>query len=1018
MAAEPVQLPTSGSLAGILDVLETDEDFRALISDEIEVPESDIDPSITVGVPEGLRPALAAGAAGTRPVVLVVASGREAEEMVEAIRSWYSGDPNDVAQLEAWETLPHERLSPRADTVASRMAVFRRLMHPQEGSKLFGPIRILVMPVRSLIQPVVAGLGDVEPLVFSQGEELALDEASHRLVENAYTRVDLVMDRGEFAVRGGIIDVFPPTLPHPVRIEFFGDEIDTIKEFHASDQRTYGSDIPMVWATPCRELQLTEKVRVRAKSLIGSIPNAEDMLESIANAIPVEGMESLLPALVDDMEPVQGMLPKRALVMLSDPEKMRRAADDLAKTANEFLAASWHVAASGHGAGAPITFDQANFYDFEETISSLVFSRHDVWKLTSFGVDSSREGRVQLDATNPGEYRGDEAKTASGIEGLLDAGYAVTVTAGAQGTLVRLKRAINETGIANFDCIRSRAIDGFVDNAAKVALLTERDLTGRTSAAGQAKTPKRRRKAIDLMELKAGDYVVHEQHGIGRFLEMRQRTIGAGANQTTREYLVIEYASSKRGAPADKLFIPTDQLDQVSKYIGADAPKLNKLGGSDWAATKAKARKHVHEIAEDLVKLYSARQRMQGYAFSKDTPWQKELEDAFPYQETADQLTTIDEVKSDMEKPVPMDRLICGDVGFGKTEIAVRAAFKAVQDSKQVAVLVPTTLLVQQHFETFTERFEGFPVEVRAMSRFQTTKEINDTIEGLEDGSVDVVIGTHKLLGPKVKFKDLGLVIIDEEQRFGVEHKETLKALRTNVDVLSLSATPIPRTLHMSMIGIRDMSVLEEPPMDRVPIQTYVMEYDEETVREAISRELRRGGQVYYVYNRVNDIADVTARIAKLLPDARVDFAHGQMSERELEAVMYAFINGDIDVLVSTTIIETGLDISNVNTMIIHDSDRYGLSQLYQLRGRIGRSNRTAYAFLMYRRNTMLKETAEKRLSAIREYTDLGSGFKIAMRDLELRGAGNLLGAEQHGHMNAVGYDLYCKMLSEAVKCF
>ena len=533
MAADPVQLPTSGSLAGILDVLETDEDFRALISDEIEVPESDIDPSITVGVPEGLRPALAAGAAGTRPVVLVVASGREAEEMVEAIRSWYSGDPNDVAQLEAWETLPHERLSPRADTVASRMAVFRRLMHPQEGSKLFGPIRILVMPVRSLIQPVVAGLGDVEPLVFSQGEELALDEASHRLVENAYTRVDLVMDRGEFAVRGGIIDVFPPTLPHPVRIEFFGDEIDTIKEFHASDQRTYGSDIPMVWATPCRELQLTEKVRVRAKSLIGSIPNAEDMLESIANAIPVEGMESLLPALVDDMEPVQGMLPKRALVMLSDPEKLRRSADDLAKTANEFLAASWHVAASGHGAGAPITFDQANFYDFEETISSLVFSRHDVWKLTSFGVDPSREGHIQLGASNPGEYRGDEVKAASGIEGLLDAGYAVTVTAGAQGTLVRLKRAINETGIANFDCIRSRAIDGFVDNAAKVALLTERDLTGRTSAAGQAKTPKRRRKAIDLMELKAGDYVVHEQHGIGRFLEMRQRTIGAGANPTS-----------------------------------------------------------------------------------------------------------------------------------------------------------------------------------------------------------------------------------------------------------------------------------------------------------------------------------------------------------------------------------------------------------------------------------------------------------------------------------------------------
>ena len=638
--AQPPQLPTAGSLAGILDVLETDDDFRALIAGEIEEPESDIDPSITVGVPDGLRPALAAGAAGKQPVVLVVASSREAEEAVESIRSWYDGDPNDVAQLEAWETLPHERLSPRADTVASRMAVFRRLKHPEEGSTLFGPIRILVMPVRSLIQPVVAGLGDVEPLVFSQGEELPLDEASRKLVENAYTRVDLVMDRGEFAVRGGIIDVFPPTLPHPVRIEFFGDEIDTIREFHASDQRTYGKDISTVWATPCRELQLTDQIRQRAKSLIGSIPNAEDMLESIANAIPVEGMESLLPALVDDMEPVQGMLPKHALVMLSDPEKLRRAADDLAKTANEFLAASWHVAASGHGAGAPITFDQANFYDFEETISALVFSKHDVWKLTSFGVDATREGHIQLDATKPGEYRGDENKAASGIEGLLDAGYAVTITAAAQGTLTRLKRAINETGIANFDCVRSRAIDGFVDDAAKIALLTERDLTGRTSAAGQAKTPKRRRKAIDLMELKTGDYVVHEQHGIGRFVEMRQRTIGKGENQTTREYLVIEYAPSKRGAPADKLFIPTDQLDQVSKYIGAETPKLNKLGGSDWAATKAKARKHVHEIAEDLVKLYSARQRTKGYAFSKDTPWQKELEDAFPYQETADQLTT------------------------------------------------------------------------------------------------------------------------------------------------------------------------------------------------------------------------------------------------------------------------------------------------------------------------------------------------------------------------------------------
>ena len=908
--AQPPQLPTAGSLAGILDVLETDDDFRALIAGEIEEPESDIDPSITVGVPDGLRPALAAGAAGKQPVVLVVASSREAEEAVESIRSWYDGDPNDVAQLEAWETLPHERLSPRADTVASRMAVFRRLKHPEEGSTLFGPIRILVMPVRSLIQPVVAGLGDVEPLVFSQGEELPLDEASRKLVENAYTRVDLVMDRGEFAVRGGIIDVFPPTLPHPVRIEFFGDEIDTIREFHASDQRTYGKDISTVWATPCRELQLTDQIRQRAKSLIGSIPNAEDMLESIANAIPVEGMESLLPALVDDMEPVQGMLPKHA----------------------------------------------------------------------------------------------------------LDAGYAVTITAAAQGTLTRLKRAINETGIANFDCVRSRAIDGFVDDAAKIALLTERDLTGRTSAAGQAKTPKRRRKAIDLMELKTGDYVVHEQHGIGRFVEMRQRTIGKGENQTTREYLVIEYAPSKRGAPADKLFIPTDQLDQVSKYIGAETPKLNKLGGSDWAATKAKARKHVHEIAEDLVKLYSARQRTKGYAFSKDTPWQKELEDAFPYQETADQLTTIDEVKSDMEKPIPMDRLICGDVGFGKTEIAVRAAFKAVQDSKQVAVLVPTTLLVQQHFETFTERFEGFPVNVAAMSRFQTTKEINETIKGLEDGSVDVVIGTHKLLNPKIKFKDLGLVIIDEEQRFGVEHKETLKALRTNVDVLSLSATPIPRTLEMAVTGIREMSTLATPPEDRLPVLTYVGAYEDAQVTAAIRRELLRGGQVFYVHNRVQDISSVAAKIHELVPESHVGIAHGKMGEKQLDGVIRDFWHRDIDVLVCTTIIETGLDISNANTLIVDHADRFGLSQLHQLRGRVGRGRERAYAYFLYDPTKPMTQQSHDRLATIAQNTALGSGFDVAMKDLELRGTGNLLGDEQSGHIEGVGFDLYVRMVSEAVE--
>ncbi|KAA8819751.1 transcription-repair coupling factor [Bifidobacterium rousetti] len=1031
MAAESGAAPEStlvnGSLAGVLESLTRDPVFGKVVSGGIDETD-DVDGSIVVGAPEGVRPAIAAaiargtvgGNAGTgpRPVVLVVASGREAEDMVGSLRSWYDGDPNDIAQLEAWETLPHERLSPRADTVASRMAVFRRLRHPSDANPMFGPIRILVMPVRSLIQPVVSGLADVEPLVFTRGQDLPLDDAAKRLIENAYTRVDLVMDRGEFAVRGGILDVFPPTAPHPVRIEFFGDEIDQIREFHASDQRTYGEGLKTIWATPCRELQLTDKVRARAKSLIGSIPNAGDMLESIANAIPVEGMESLMPALIDDMEPVSTMIDGHAVILLSDPEKLRRAADDLTKTANEFLAASWHVAASGHGAGAPISFDQASFLDFEGTVRGLACAGHDVIDLTSFTVDDTRPGHVQIDAKNPAEYRGDESKAAAGIEGLIDEGLEVVITAGAKGTLARLKRAVNETGITRFETIRSQALDGFVDRSAGVALLTERDLTGRTSAVGVAKTPKRRRKAIDLMELKTGDYVVHEQHGIGRFIEMRQRTIGTGANRTTREYLVIEYAPSKRGAPPDKLFIPTDQLDQVSKYIGAETPKLNKLGGSDWAATKAKARKHVQEIADDLVKLYSARQRTPGFAFSPDTPWQKELEDAFPYQETPDQLTTIDEVKADMEKPRPMDRLICGDVGFGKTEIAVRAAFKAIQDGKQVAVLVPTTLLVQQHYETFTERYEGFPVTVKAMSRFQKPKEIQETIDGLASGGVDVVIGTHKLLNPKIKFKDLGLVIIDEEQRFGVEHKETLKALRTNVDVLSLSATPIPRTLEMAVTGIREMSTLATPPEDRLPVLTYVGAYEDAQVTAAIRRELLRGGQVFYVHNRVEDIAHVADRIHGLVPEARVAVAHGKMGEKQLDQVIRDFWHRDIDVLVCTTIIETGLDISNANTLIVDHADRFGLSQLHQLRGRVGRGRERAYAYFLYDPTKTLTQQSHDRLATIAQNTALGSGFDVAMKDLELRGTGNLLGDQQSGHIEGVGFDLYVRMVSEAVEAY
>ncbi|EPI50549.1 transcription-repair coupling factor [Gardnerella pickettii] len=1015
------------------DICKKNDSFKSLA-----LLEEDFSNPLNVYCPSGARAAVAAAMATKKPVVLVVPSGRDALESLESIRDFYNGDPKDIANLEAWETLPHERLSPRADTVASRMAVFRRLKHPQSGedgksgkSGMFSPIRVLVMPVRSLIQPVVKGLCNVEPLVFECGNEISIELATKRLVENSYNRVELVMNRAEFAVRGGIIDVFPPTMDHPVRIEFFGDEIDAIKQFHASDQRTYGKNINSVWATPCRELQLTKDIQKRAKSLIGKIPNAQDMLESIANAIPVEGMESLIPALVDNMEPVENLLDKNAIILVSDLEKCKRAANDLVKTANEFLAASWHVAASGKGAGAPITFDKASFLDFGSVLENLENNNHQVINLNSFAIDKSLEtvdskeenenkvvknNYLDLCIKSPQEFRGDSEKISSGISGLISNGYKVCISAASSGILSRLARAVRASGVFDFSAVQSKIVDGFIDTQSKIAILSERDLTGKSSSASGFKSPKRRKKEIDLLDLKPGDFVVHEQHGIGKFIGMRQRNVKTSNGEATREYLEIEYAPSKRNAPADKLFIPTDQLDLVSKYIGAEIPKLNKLGGADWAATKEKARKAVQEVAQDLIKLYSARASSSEFAFSADTPWQKELEDDFPYQETPDQLTTIDEVKQDMQKPIPMDRLICGDVGFGKTEIAVRAAFKAVQDGKQVVVLAPTTLLVQQHYETFTNRFSGFPITVAAMSRFQSEKEVNNTIKGLESGEVDVVIGTHKLLNPNIKFKDLGLVIIDEEQRFGVEHKETLKALRTNVDVLSLSATPIPRTLEMAVTGIREMSTLATPPEDRLPVLTYVGAYEDAQVAACVKRELLRGGQVFYVHNRVEDISKVATNIQKLVPDARVAIAHGKMGEKQLDTIIRDFWHRDIDVLVCTTIIETGLDISNANTLIVDHADRFGLSQLHQLRGRVGRGRERAYAYFLYDPSKPMTQQAHDRLATIAQYTALGSGFDVAMKDLELRGTGNLLGNAQSGHIEGVGFDLYVRMVCEAVE--
>ena len=601
-------------------------------------------------------------------------------------------------------------------------------------------------------------------------------------------------------------------------------------------------------------------------------------------------------------------------------------------------------------------------------------------------------------------------------------GYRVALLSGSRTRAKRLAQDLMNEGLSSFYSedysrpiqpgeimvVYGHAHRGFEYPLIKFVLITESDIFGKEQKKRKKKKQYSGQKIQDFAELTVGDYVVHENHGLGIYRGIEKVEV----DKVVKDYIKIEYRDGSN------LYILATQLDALQKYAGQEAktPRLNKLGTQEWNRTKTRVKGAVKDIARDLVKLYATRQEKEGFVYGTDTVWQKEFEEMFPYEETEDQIQAIEDTKRDMESTKIMDRLICGDVGYGKTEIALRAAFKAIQEGKQVVYLVPTTILAQQHYNTFVQRMKEFPVRVELLCRFRTPAEQRKTLEGLKKGWVDVVIGTHRVLSKDVEYKDLGLLIIDEEQRFGVTHKEKIKKLKNNVDVLTLTATPIPRTLHMSLIGIRDMSVLEEPPMDRMPIQTYVMEYDEETVREAVQRELKRGGQVYYVYNRVNDIAEVASRLSQLLPDVQVGFAHGQMSERELEKVMYEFINGELDVLVSTTIIETGLDISNVNTMIIHDSDRYGLSQLYQLRGRIGRSNRTAYAFLMYRKNSILKETAEKRLSAIREFTDLGSGFKIAMRDLELRGAGNLLGAQQHGHMQAVGYDLYCKMLNEAVK--
>jgi transcription-repair coupling factor (superfamily II helicase) len=1012
---------------------------------------------VDLTAPAALRPFVVAvlaarvdrGGAG-RPVLAVTATTREAEDLAAALDGLLPAD--EVAVFPAWETLPHERLSPRSDTVGRRLGVLRRLAHPDEAA---GPVQVVVAPVRSVLQPQLKGLGDLEPIELRTGTEVALEDVARRLTDVAYGRVDLVTNRGEYAVRGGILDVFPPTEEHPLRVEFWGDEVEEIRTFAVADQRTIEA-VDRLWAPPCRELLLTPHVRARAARLAQEQPALSEILDRLAEGIPVEGMESLAPALLegtDSMELLVDTLPAGALVLLCDPERIRTRAHDLVRTSAEFLEASW--AAAAVGGKVPIDLGAAAFKTLAEVRAEARRRAQAWWSLSPFGLAEAPAGRAEDDepwadpqpdllppvADDAGEalalaaqpvplYHGETPRVVDDLKRWAGDDWSVALIFEAHGPAQRAVEVLRDAGLG---ATLAERIDerpapgqivvacgalnhGFLDEASRLAVITGNDITGGrgSSTKDMRRMPSRRRNTIDPLELTLGDYVVHEQHGIGRYLELVQRTV----NGAEREYLVIEYAPSKRGQPSDRLFVPTDQLDQLSRYVGGEHPTVHRLGGSEWQKAKARARRAVREIAAQLVQLYAARRASKGFAFGPDTPWQRELEDAFPYTETPDQLGAIDDVKRDMEQEIPMDRLISGDVGYGKTEIAVRAAFKAVQDGKQVAVLVPTTLLAQQHLNTFSERMGQFPVEIKQLSRFQTAREAEHTVGMAANGTADIIIGTHRLLQSSTRFKQLGLVVVDEEQRFGVEHKEYLKQLRTSVDVLTMSATPIPRTLEMAITGIREMSTIATPPEERHPVLTFVGAHDDRQVAAAIHRELLRDGQVFYLHNRVESIERAARRLRELVPEARVAVAHGQMAEDALERVMVGFWEKEYDVLVCTTIVESGIDIPNANTLIVERADLLGLAQLHQIRGRVGRGRERAYAYFLYPPDRPLTEQAHERLATIAQHSELGAGMYVAMKDLEIRGAGNLLGGEQSGHIEGVGFDLYVRMVGDAVQAF
>ena len=962
-----------------------------------------LDPGSVVAWADQIRPLMTAALARTRPndtLLVVTPTDSQARTLCDDLGA-YCESP--VAFFPSWETLPFERVSPAIETMGERMRLVAQL-------RAGNAPRVIVAPVRALLQRLSPASLDFTPIVIRRGATLDVEALTRTLVEWGYVREQLAEHRGEFARRGSIIDVFVSTDDAPVRVELWGDDVERVSEFQVNDQRST-AELDEVVIYPARELLIDDDLVARANELATSEPWGREQWERIAQRSGFDGMENWLAWLVDDESTLLDVLPERSGLVICDPAYLRSRARELANEEREVaeaLASTWSFEVSDDLPRLHVDVDTL----LERSETPIVLS------VTSPGLGDPSDGALDVVAGRWGSPASTIEQLAQRLGEFVQLDYRVVLAYDTIESATRVRNDLSSLGVpavlhaetASSSSLTPGAVhvvvralhEGFALPTARMMVATESEITGRRST--RRRRARRRGAATMFEDLKAGDFVVHEVHGIGVFEGMARRKLDG----VERDFLQLRYADGN-------LFLLSDQIDFVRQYVGGDAPPLNKMGGADFARVKQRVRNDLRVIAQELVVLYQRRLHTAGHAFSIDTTWQGEMEAAFPYVETPDQMQAINDVKADMEKPSPMDRLVCGDVGFGKTEVALRAVFKCVQDGKQAAVLVPTTLLASQHMTTFSERFKPYPIKVEMLSRFVPQAKAKRIVKGLATGEVDVVIGTHRLLQESVRFKNLGLLVVDEEQRFGVQHKESIKMMSTSVDVLTMSATPIPRTLEMSLVGIRDMSLLNTPPADRQPIRTYVTGYDNRVAAEAIRRELLRDGQVFWVHNRVETIEERAEELRRLVPEARITFAHGQMDEALLERTVIDFWDGKFDVLVCTTIIESGIDMPAVNTLVVEDAQRLGLGQLHQLRGRVGRAGQQAYAYLFHPRDQVLTEIAYERLKTIGEATDLGSGYKIARRDLELRGAGSLLGEQQSGRIAAVGYDLYCQMVSESV---